>query len=142
MAMNQTRSISPIGWSYRSWRIFFLVSALWNLSGSLPALAFPELNLELFYGITGADYYMVFLNRALWWAVLIFGIGYLIIAHDPGKNLGIVIMGIIGKTVIAVHWFYLYGIGRAEIFPVIAGAGDSTFTVFFVIYLWRGPRSP
>ena len=126
--------------SYQTWRRFFLVSGLWNLSGSIPTLIAPSLNLKLFYGLESHEYYHLFLNRGLWWAVLIFGIGYLIAAGDPGRHLGIIVMGVLGKTVIAVHWFYLFAIDRAAIFAVLAAAGDSLFTVGFLIYLFLGPR--
>ena len=133
-------ALNPLSWSYEGWRIFFLVSALWNLSGSIPALIAPGLNLKMLYNIESDDYYTIFLNRALWWAVLIFGIGYLIIAYDPGQHLGIIVMGIIGKTVIAGHWYYLFGRGRATPAAVFAATGDSIFTLFFILYLVSGPR--
>ena len=133
-------TINPLTWSYEGWRIFFLVSALWNLTGAIPALIVPARNLKVMYNLETDDYYTVFLNRALWWAILVFGIGYLIIAYDPGRHLGIVLMGIIGKTVIAAHWYYLFGKGRATYAVVLAATGDSIFTVFFVLYLFNGPR--
>ncbi len=117
------------------------MAALWNLLGSIPAIIFPEINLRLFYGLAGADYMTLFLNRGLWWAVLFFGIGYLIIALDPARQWGIIVMGIIGKTVVAVNWFYLFHIGKATWFAVFAASGDSLFTVLFVYYLLAGPRS-
>ncbi|HUT55549.1 MAG TPA: hypothetical protein VM658_19315 [bacterium] len=126
--------------SYQGWRRFFLVSGLWNLSGSIPVLIAPSLNLKLFYGLVSDDYYHLFLNRGLWWAVLIFGVGYLIAAWAPGRHLGIIVMGVLGKTVIAIHWFYLFSIDRATILALLAALGDSLFTVGFLLYLFFGPR--
>jgi hypothetical protein len=135
------------GTTYRGWRLFFLVSGIWNLSGAVPAIFWPGLNLNLFYAITEfqdypLNYYLVLLNRSFWIAVLVFGLGYLIIASNPGKHLGIVVMGIIGKVIVAVSWFYLFAMGKATGFAVFAAIGDSLFTVFFILYLVRGPRSP
>ena len=132
---------------YRRWRLFFLVSGLWNLGGAIPALVSPRLNLQLMYGIFKTDesslrFYLEFLNRGFWMAVLVFGIGYLIIATNPGKHLGIVVMGIIGKVIVAMSWFFLFAMGKATGFAVFAATGDSLFTVFFILYLVRGPRSP
>ena len=133
--------MAVINWGYRSWRIFFAISAIWNFCGAIPALLFPETNLHQFYGIVTNDYYTIFLNRGLWLAVLLFGIGYAIVAYDPGRNLGIIIMGIMGKITVAIHWFYLFGIDKATGYAVFGATGDSLFTVFFIIYLVQGPRA-
>ncbi len=132
---------NPLSWNYGTWRKFFAVAAAWNLLASIPAIILPQLNLEMFYGLVTDDFYTILLNRSFWAAVLIFGIGYLIIAYDPGKSLGIVIMGIIGKILVAVVWFYLFAVDLATALVVFGGTGDSIFTVFFVVYLLRGPRS-
>src|SRR4030042_2141959 len=120
------------------WRLFFLAAGLWNWCGAVPAIFWPGLNLNLFYAITGLqdyplNYYLVFLNRSFWIAVLVFGLGYLIIASDPGKHLGIVVMGIIGKVIVALAWYYLFAMGKATGFAVFAATGDSLFTVFFLV---------
>lgn len=133
--------------TYRRWRLFFLVAGLWNLGGAIPALVSPRLNLQLMYGLSPTEesslwFYLELLNRGFWMAVLVFGIGYLIIATNPGKHLGIVVMGIIGKVLVALAWSYLFAIDKATGFAVFAAAGDSLFTIFFVLYLLRGPRSP
>ena len=59
----QKRHLYPSAWSYQGWRRFFLVSALWNLTGALPVMVWPELNLEMFYSLSTDDYYTIFLNR-------------------------------------------------------------------------------
>ena len=133
--------------TYRRWKLFFLVSGLWNLGGAIPALVSPRLNIQLMYGLFPTEesslwFYLELLNRGFWMAVLVFGIGYLIIATNPGKHLGIVVMGIIGKILVALVWYYLFAMGKAAGFAVFAATGDSLFTVFFVLYLVRGPRSP
>ncbi|UCD84282.1 MAG: hypothetical protein JSU92_13550 [Deltaproteobacteria bacterium] len=138
---NQKQNMNPLTWDYGSWRKFFFVAAAWNLIGAVPALVSPRLNLRLFYAVITDNYITLFLNRGLWWAILVFGIGYLIIASDPGKHLGIVIMGIIGKTIVAGHWLYLFSIDRATALAVFAVLGDSIFTLFFLLYLIQGPRS-
>ena len=133
--------MNPLSWNYSTWQKFFAVSAAWNFFGAIPALINPQLNLIMFYGFSSDDYYTILLNRGFWASVFIFGIGYIIIAYDPGRSLGIIIMGIIGKIFVAITWFYLFAVDRAEISAVLAGGGDSIFTVFFILYLLRGPRS-
>ena len=129
------RQFNPFQWEYGKWRKFFLLSACWNMFGAIPALIAPRLNMLIFYGVKTDDFYMLLLNRFAWVAILIFGIGYLIIAYDPKRAVGIIIMGIIGKTCVAVLWYYLFGIDRATIFAVFAATGDSIFTLYFIAFL-------
>jgi hypothetical protein len=131
-----------INWGYSGWRLFFAISAVWNFSGAIHALLFPESNLQLFYGVVTGDYYTIFLNRGVWSAVLLFGMGYAIVAYDPGRNLGIIIMGIMGKIIVAICWFYLFSVDRATGYAVFGAAGDSLFTALFIFYLVQGPRGP
>ncbi len=139
--MNTDRNINPFEWDYQAWRKFFRASALWNLSGAIPSILFPALNMSLFYGVETTDYYTLFLNRGLWFAILFFGVGYAIISTDPAKHWGIIVMGIIGKVTIAVMWFYLVFTCKATAAAFFAAFGDSCFTVLFVVYLVMGPRS-
>jgi len=134
-------TLNPLNWDYRTWRKFFLIAALWNFSGALPAIFYPALNMKFFYGVQTDNYYILFLNMAFWGAVLIFGIGYLIVSYNPGKNHGIVIMGIIGKTMVAATWYYLFGTDRATILSFLAATGDILFTLYFIYYLIRRPIS-
>ena len=135
-------NVNPLEWSYQSWRLFFLISAIWNLLGCIEGTLLPGKNMLRYYGVETDDYHTLFLNRSFWGAVLVFGIGYLIIAYDPGKHLGIVLMGIIGKILVSVNWFYLYGTGRAKASALFAAVGDSLFTLFFILYFYGGVRMP
>lgn len=129
------KQLNPFEWDYGKWKRFFLASACWNMFGAIPALISPRLNMLMFYGVKTDDFYTLFLNRFSWAAVLIFGIGYLMTAIDPRKFIGIIIMGIIGKTTVAALWYYLYFTDRAAIFSIFAATGDSIFTLYFIVYL-------
>ena len=129
------KRFNPFQWDYGKWRKFFLISACWNMFGAIPALIAPQLNMLIFYGVKTSDFYTLLLNRFAWVAILIFGIGYLIIAYDPKRSVGIVIMGIIGKTCVAVLWYYLFSIDRGTGFAVLAATGDSIFTLYFIAFL-------
>ncbi|MBW1984939.1 MAG: hypothetical protein JRI53_09480 [Deltaproteobacteria bacterium] len=135
-------NVNPLEWSYQGWRLFFLISAIWNLLGCIEGTLLPAKNMLRYYGVETDDSHTLFLNRSFWGAVLVFGIGYLIIAYDPGKHLGIVAMGIIGKILVSANWFYLYGTGRAKAPALFAAVGDSIFTFFFIVYLYSGVRIP
>jgi len=133
--------LNPINWDYPSWRKFFLIAGLWNFSFVLPAVLFPSLIVRLAYGLQTSDFYILFLNTAFYLAVFVFGIGYLIIAYDPGKHLGIIVMGIIGKSMVFFGFFYFYIIDRVTLLALSGGTGDLLFTFYFIYYLMNGPRS-
>lgn len=132
-------TLIPVNWDYGTWRKFFLIAALWNFSGAIPAIFSPALNMRLFYGVQTDNYYILFLDMVFWEAVSIFGVGYLMVAHNPGRNHGIVIMGIIGKTVVAANWYYLFGADRATMVAFLAATGDILFTFYFIYFLIRRP---
>lgn len=134
-------SLNPKKWDYRTWRKFFFIAALWNFSFSIPALIFPSLQVQLMYGFKTTSFYIIYLNTAFMITVLIFGIGYLMIAQAPGKNLGLVKLGIIAKTVVGVGFFALYSDGRVTLIPVLGGTGDLIFTLYFIFYLLIGPKT-
>jgi hypothetical protein len=132
---------NPLAWDYQTWRWFFAVAALWNLVGAVDGLTRPAFNLKKYYGVERDDFHLLFLNRAFWWAVLVFGIGYALIAHSPADHTGIIIMGIIGKVLVSGNWICLYATSRARAPALFGAVGDSLFTVFFILYLVGGARS-
>ncbi len=130
----------PSGWTYSGWRTFFLVAALWNILAAIPASLWPEHNLKAYYGVLYGSDYAIILNRSFWLAVLIFGIGYYLVSRAPEKNLGIIIMGILGKVAVAINWYILVFTGMATAMAFVGATGDSVFTVYFIYYLMSGPR--
>lgn len=132
---DKPKKLNPFAWDYGAWRKFFAVSGCWNMIGAIPAVISPRLNLKLMYGLSTNDYYNLMLNRSLWIAILIFGVGYFLIALDPRRYFGIIVMGIIGKIAVAVIWFHMFSIGTATFMAAFAATGDSIFTVFFILYI-------
>lgn len=122
-----------------TWRKFFVLSALWNFTAAIPGIMFPSFSLRFFYGIETTDFHLLLLTSLFWGAVLIFGIGYLIVANDPEKNTGIVVLGVAGKIVMAIVWYCLYFLcsDRSTIAVVFAATGDLVFSSCFVYHLVR-----
>ncbi len=133
--------VYPLSWDYRKWRKFFLIAGLWNVFGSLPGILFPTLQFQRMYGFETNNFYILNLQSIFLYFVLVFGIGYLIVARDPGKNVGIVVMGIIGKAIVVVYFYYFYLTGKATLVPVFGGTADAIFTLYFIYYLMKGPRA-
>ncbi|MBU2552699.1 MAG: hypothetical protein KKB20_30075 [Proteobacteria bacterium] len=134
--------MNPLAWDYQTWRVVFLIAALMNFVGAAGALWRPAQNIKLMYGLENSPDLLLFLNRWLWWIVLLFGIGYLLIAWEPARFPGIVIMGAVGKALFAANWIYLRAHGRATNLVLFPSAWDTVFALLFLIYLIGGPRLP
>ncbi len=134
--------LNPLAWDYQMWRVFFVLSALWNFFFAFTGIIWPIRSLKRLCGVENPEEITIILYRSSWMSVLIFGIGYLIIAWDPGAHTGLVIVGIIGKIIASLGWFALFSKGMARK-PAFWGAvGDAIFSVFFILYLCGEARVP
>ena len=90
-----------------------------------------ELSDQLYYGI----------YQGAWGTTLVYFIGYSIVAYNPLKHTGIVIVGGIGKVGFAISLlkFYLSGIAVPIVFIVIIG--DFIFALLFAYYFIKLYRS-
>ncbi|MEL7005050.1 MAG: hypothetical protein AAFN93_20275, partial [Bacteroidota bacterium] len=72
-----------------------------------------------------------------WGTTLVYFIGYSIVAYNPIRHTGIVIVGGIGKIGFAISLlkFYLSGLAGSIVFVVIIG--DFIFAVLFLYYFFR-----
>ncbi|SMD36331.1 hypothetical protein SAMN04488029_2835 [Reichenbachiella faecimaris] len=115
-------------------RVLFILSALWNLIGAIfgyfnTAYTFNGLfNRQL----TDPLYYAIY--QGAWGTTLVYFIGYSIVAYNPLKHTGIVIVGGIGKIGFAISLlkFYLSGIAGSVVLIVIIG--DFIFVLLFLYY--------
>jgi uncharacterized membrane protein YhdT len=110
---------------------------LWNLIGAIfgyfnTAYTFQGLfNREL----TDPLYYAIY--QGAWGTTLVYFIGYSLVAYNPLKHTGIVILGGIGKIGFAISLlkFYLSGIAGPIVFVIIIG--DFIFGLLFLYYFLR-----
>ncbi len=122
-------------------RKLFIAAALWNLAGGIlgyfnPAYAF---NLLFDRALTDPLYHDIY--RGACGTTLVYFVGYFVVARNPIKHTGIVLVGGIGKIGFAIQLlkFYLAGLANANAFVVIIG--DFAFTLAFVYYYFRIQRS-
>lgn len=116
----------------QSYRIIFLVGALWNLLGSglffllwRPAFAFFQL---------APPHYLAFFQA--WLALaFVFGIGYYYVYRDLYGNLNLVKLGIYGKTLFAV--IFIYHVILSGFHPIFLSGAiiDLMFVTLFLRFL-------
>jgi len=118
-------------------RIIFAASALWNLTGAI----FGYFNTAYtFNGLFNRDltdplFYAVY--QGAWGTTFVYFFGYLIVAYNPVKHSGIVIVGGIGKIGFAISLLKLYLSGLAGPIVFIIIAGDFIFFLLFLYYFFR-----
>jgi len=118
-------------------KALFIISALWNLVGAIFGYFNTAYTFEGFFNreLTDPLYYAIY--QGAWGTTLVYFIGYSIVAYNPLRHTGIVIVGGIGKIGFAISLlkFYLSGIAEPIVFVVIIG--DFIFMLLFLYYFFR-----
>jgi hypothetical protein len=124
-----------------SW--LFGVGAAWNFVIGVSILVDPLSSLRLLYAQQPGtdDQLLMMLDRDFGFCVLLFGVGYGIVARDPSRNHGLIWLGIIGKlgVVATLGQRWLTGVATAWVLP--AAAGDFVFAALFAWFLWRSDKT-
>lgn len=123
-----------------NWTGFFIVAAGWNLLIGISGVLRPLQTMEVLFGEVRDDPITLLLHRICASMVLIFGLGYLIIAVDPAANAGLIILGIIAKIWISLVWYYQNYRGVARPAASVAAIGDTLFTLAFLLFLLGEPQ--
>jgi hypothetical protein len=128
----------------KHWRIFFLVAGLFNIFGGI--MGFLNLESDLTgAGLPAPNY--PFFGHLLFVAVIIFGIGYLMVWRNPLAHRGIVWLGLLAKVAgMTMTWLAVsQGQLPAEPFGVQPFFADLPWAVAFALFLWKtrdaGPRT-
>lgn len=115
-----------------SW--LFIIAALWNFAGALPGFFDTAGMFAREFGRPLADPVMVVVYRGAWGTALLYGIGFLVVARNPLRHTGIVLMGGLGKAFFALHLLYMYLQGWTSIFALVVIGGDIVFVSAFIAY--------
>lgn len=122
--------------NYPFFSILFGAAAFWNLIGAgfgyfNTAYTFHEL-----FGRELNDPLIYAIYQGSWGTTLLYFIGYLIVAYNPIKHVGIVILGAVGKVFFAVKMMELYSHNIASDLVLIIVIGDFIFTALFFYYFY------
>jgi len=121
------------------WKPIFWIAAAYNISAAAVALLTPEFHVAQFFGTTAAFEGPVtrLYTQAFWVSVLSFGIGYAIVARNPDRNHGILLLAAFGKTYVFVVFVRGWLTDSMSAFALVGGIGDLVFATAFVWFLWR-----
>jgi hypothetical protein len=112
----------------------FLLAALWNLTGAGFGYFNTAYTFQHFFGRELSDPLFYAIYQGSWGTTFVYFFGYLIVAHNPVKHVGIVIVGGIGKLGFAVKLLQLYIAGLASSLIFIVIVGDFIFLFLFAYY--------
>jgi hypothetical protein len=120
----------------RYYKILFLVAGLWNLGAAIPCwlggVFMPEVTFGLFGMPTPSS---LFPFHAMFWFIMTFGIGYIIVSRDIYKNHGIIVIGIFGKILFFIDCIITLILKEANIIVVLTGVVDLIFVILFIEFL-------
>lgn len=123
----------------RSWKQFFVAAAAFNFVIGGTLMAAPEWSFAIaFVTVPGVD---PGLGPALWgdfgFCVLLIGLGYLFIAHQPERELPLVVIGIFAKLFDVVTLTHRATTGVTHPIVLVPAAIDALFMLGFAVFLWR-----
>ena len=121
----------------RLWKITFLIAGLYTAGGVLPGIFIPEQGLLDFTSQIIEDWNTLYFFKSLWITVLVFGIGFFIVALNPAKHIGIVIMGLLGKLLFASNVLFQYSNEKVSQMAMTAASIDLMFVFLFGIFIFK-----
>jgi hypothetical protein len=137
-------AVARSGFSAAELRLFrglFVIAALWNFAGAVPGLFLSDMMFQQEFGRRLADPVLLAIYRGAWGTAFLYGFGFLMVAANPRRNVGVVIMGGTGKALFAGNLLYMYLSGWVSPSAVAIIACDVVFTLLFALYLARLKRS-
>jgi hypothetical protein len=115
----------------------FFIAGLWNIVLAVPAWLGMIFQPEFASGIFGmAPPAILFPYHAMFWLIISFGVGYLIVSRDITKNHGIVVIGILGKTLYFIDCVITLAMKQANLVLLLVGMGDLIFACLFLEFLY------
>lgn len=121
------------------WSLLFWSAAAYNLIGASSPLLLPQLFSSLFF-VSPPPTLSVVASLHLqfaWFSVLLFGLGYGLVALNPACNRGIVFLAILGKLYVGVLFFLRWQQGFLKVSALLGGLGDVVFAVLFAVFLFK-----
>jgi len=123
----------------RRWRPLFWIAAGYNFVGSAGGIVAPALFNQSFFTAPAPqfDAFTSLHVQAFWVSVLLFGIGYAIVAMKPTANRGIVWLAMVGKLYVGILFGIFWLQGHLSIFIFLGGLGDILFAACFFLFLFQ-----
>lgn len=121
----------------RFFRVMFIAAAIWNLCGGVLGYFNPDQAFRLLFDRSAGDPVLLSVFQGATGTTFTYFFGYLIVAFNPLRHTGIVIVGGIGKVGFAIQMLKFYSAGLANANALVIVVGDFVFGALFIYYFYR-----
>lgn len=125
----------------RLFRAIFIAAAIWNLCGGVLGYFNPGQAFVLLFDRSADDPVLLSVFQGATGTTFTYFFGYLIVAFNPLRHTGIVIVGGIGKLGFAIQMLKFYAAGQANANALVIVVGDMVFCALFLYYFYRLVRT-
>ena len=125
------------------YKILFLIAGIWNLGAAIlcwiGSVFMPDLFFKMF-GMPSPP--SLFPFHAMFWCILTFGIGYIIVSRDITKNHGIIFIGMLAKILFFIDCIITLISKEANIMLLPTRIVDLAFAILFIEFLLKTKKVP
>ena len=120
------------------YKILFIIAGIWNLGAAISCWIGSVFMPDVFFKMFGMPSAVsLFSFHAMFWFILAFGIGYLIVSRDITKNHGIVFIGMLAKILFFIDCIITLILKEANIMLLMTGIVDLIFAALFIEFLLK-----
>ena len=117
------------------YKYLFLIGAIWNLIVGLGFIVLSPLAESLIPMFDMELPPSLVFYHAFFGYVIVFGIGFYLVARDINKNHGIVVLGAIEKLYVFILFLIYFVLGYSNFLPILFVIVDLIFACLFVEFL-------
>jgi len=125
------------------YKVLFIIAGIWNLAAGIicwiGSILMPDVFFKMFNMPSPAS---LFPFHAMFWFIIAFGIGYIIVSRDITKNQGIILIGMLAKTLFFIDCVITLLLKEANIMLLVTGVVDLVFAVLFLEFLLKAKKVP
>jgi|HubBroStandDraft_2_1064218.scaffolds.fasta_scaffold338207_2 hypothetical protein len=120
-------------------RWMFALGAAWTVGIGATVMAAPRWAGEVFYRHDGtAEEPLLWMTtRDFGLGLVLFGLGYALVAIAPDTNRGFVQLGAVGKVLVVAAMIQRFTTGIATHWVLVVALGDLVFAALYARFLWR-----
>lgn len=130
MPPSSARSRRPI------YLYLLICAAIWNSCFATAAIVDLQWHRTMFYQVLNAQTEIV-ANRYFWFAVLLAGLGYGVVAFEQSRFRFFISLGVAGKMLFFIWIAHLWFTGVATDFALGVAFGDLLWALSFIVFMYR-----
>jgi len=125
------------------YKLLFLIAGIWNLAAGIicwiGCVLMPDVFFRMFNMPLPSS---LFPFHAMFWFIIAFGIGYIIVSRDINKNHGVILIGMLAKFLFFIDCIVTLTLKEANIMLIGTGIIDLIFAILFLDFLLKAKKVP